>query len=75
MESCKLQVSSVDQSLNISINEKLHEWEKLENCSAPLSTFQRNVCLDLGEEMIPRPFPKSVSTQTKNIINVKFFHI
>lgn len=68
MESYKLQVSSVDQSLDISINEKLHEWEKLDNCSAPLSTFQRNVCLDLGEELIPRPFPKSVSTQTKIII-------
>lgn len=60
MESYKLQVSSVDQSLDISINEKLHEWEKLDNCSAPLSTFQRNVCLDLGEELIPRPFPKSL---------------
>lgn len=50
-----------DSSSNLAINEKLHEWEKLENCSAPLSTFQRNICLDLGDEVTTRPFSKYVS--------------
>lgn len=53
-----------DEISNITINEKLHEWEKLNNCSAPLSTFQRNACLDLGDEVISRVFPVSVSICT-----------
>lgn len=59
MQLNKMNQNSHDDTA-VSINEKLHEWEKLENCSSPLSTFQRNTCLDLGDEVIPRVFPKSV---------------
>lgn len=57
----KMNNNSTEEISNIAINEKLHEWEKLENGASPLSTFQRNTCLDLGDEVIPRLLPKSVS--------------
>lgn len=57
-----------DSSSNLAINEKLHEWEKLENCSAPLSTFQRNICLDLGDEVTARPFSKYVSFTLATVV-------
>ncbi|XKL61877.1 hypothetical protein PGB90_001710 [Kerria lacca] len=56
-----------DEISNITINEKLHEWEKLNNCSAPLSTFQRNACLDLGDEVISRVFPVSFPTDDPDL--------
>ncbi len=59
MDTAKSSKNLSDDS-GIAINEKLHEWEKLENCSAPLSTFQRNACLDLGDEVIHRLYPDSV---------------
>lgn len=55
--------NATEELSNATLNEKLHEWEKLENGSSPLSTFQRNTCLDLGDEVIPRLFPKSVSNK------------
>ncbi|KAK7603161.1 hypothetical protein V9T40_003160 [Parthenolecanium corni] len=58
-----------DSSSNLAINEKLHEWEKLENCSAPLSTFQRNICLDLGDEVTTRPFSKYLLPESADSVD------
>lgn len=33
------------------IYHKIHEWEKAQGSLAPLSTFQRNVVLDLSDEV------------------------
>ncbi|XP_065202553.1 conserved oligomeric Golgi complex subunit 3 [Planococcus citri] len=60
MQMNKMNRNSPEEISNMAINDKLLEWEKLDNGSSPLSTFQRNTCLDLGDEVIPRLLPTSL---------------
>lgn len=43
------------------IYDRIHDWEKPQGSLAPLSTFQRNVVLDLADE-VTEHLPAEVSS-------------